>query len=517
MQLRPYQSEAVLAAEAWLATGGHPALQLATGTGKSLIIAELARRAASGGLRVWVLTHIQQLVAQNSATYLRHTGVIPAVICSGLNRRDLGGEVTYGTIQSVTGALPSLAPPDLIIVDEAHRIPHRAGEPGMYAALLGRYPAAQRVAMTATPWRADDGRIYGTEPGCWFDGLAYEYSVADAVKQGYLCPLVGVSSETQLDLSGVELQNGDYAQSEVAGRQTDDWLRSVARSLPGLAGARRHVAVYCPSVVAARRTADAIASATGWTAEVLHGGASQALREDVLGRFASGELRVLCSVDMLTTGFDLPALDCIVCLRPTQSSSLWVQMQGRGTRLHPSKTNCLVLDYVGNLFRLGGVGMCERYYRQRDGVAEPASGEPEPPAPRKPRQVLPGLRTLTPLDPMTGQPAGDGAELRAQVHSVNCVALATRRSRGVQVLMVQYACTTAEGARIDATRFLHTERPDSACVEFFSARRLAVNLPARASRLTWLVRDARRPQALTVRRSGRYWDVVQEHFGDENE
>jgi superfamily II DNA or RNA helicase len=385
-----------------LQRGHHPVLQLATGTGKSLIIAELAERYRRAGQQVWALTHVQQLVAQNAERYRAYAGREPSIVCAGLNRKDTEGGVTFGTIQSVTGMLPELEAPDLIIIDEAHRVPHNEDEPTLYESILRRYPAAQRVAMTATPWRMDNGIIYGAGEQFWFDRLAYNYTVPRAVAEGWLCPLVGVETAVQLDVEEVSVA-GDFTQSEVAELQNSVWLKAVARSLPELAGLRNHVAVYCPTVAAANLTALTIRLNIGWKSAVLHGGMTQEEREKTLNRFYSGEVRVLCSVDMITTGFDFPALDCIVCLRPTLSSSLWVQIQGRGTRLHPSKKNCLVLDYVGNLIRLGGVGMYETFYRERGMLEVPA--EPSKPYVKRERKIYPGVRTLTPIDPMTGRVA----------------------------------------------------------------------------------------------------------------
>jgi DNA repair protein RadD len=511
MQLRDYQQRAVECATEALARGGNPALALATGTGKSLIIAELARRHRERG--VWVLAHVQQLVAQNAATYERWTGRGAGVVCAGLGRWDLraGEGVTYGTLPSVVSRAAGMPPPGLIIIDEAHRVPHPAGGDSQYAGVLRRYPAAQRVAMTATPWRMDNGRIHGAGPAFWFDELAYEYTVAAAVAAGWLCPLVGVDTEVQLDTEGLSV-GADYAPGEVTERQTAEWLGRVVRSVGGLAAARRHVAVYCATVAGARRAAAAFERELGWGVGVVHGGQPQPERGAVLAGFAAGRPRVLCSVDTLTTGYDLPALDCIVCLRPTLSSSLWVQMQGRGTRLHPGKKNCLVLDYAGNLQRLGGVGMYERHYRER-GLVQVDSAQPtRPAAPRAARRTLPGVRTLVPLDPMTGAPAGEGAELRVRVHAVSAVALRTRRGPA-PVLMVQYATTTREGARLDAAWFLNTECGDLAAARgFFQARRLAVNLPAPARIAGWQLKGARHPPEVTVRRRGRYWNVVAEHF-----
>jgi DNA repair protein RadD len=512
VQLRPYQLEAVAAAQSALAAGAHPALALATGTGKSLVIAALAQAHHQAGGEVWALTHVQQLVAQNAAAYQRFSGCEPAVVCAGLGRRQLRGGVTFASVQSLMGALLELRPPTLIIIDEAHRVPHDHGQPALYASVLRRYPAAQRVAMTATPWRSDNGRIYGSGDSFWFDVLAFEYSVTRAVCEGYLSPLVGVQAEVQLDCSDLPI-DGDFNQTAAGDLETREWLTAVAESVGRLAAERRHVAVYCPTVAAALRTAVALKAVNGWGAELLHGGMDQPAREKIFARFASGESRAICSVDTITTGFDFPALDCIVSLRPTLSSSLWVQIQGRGTRLAPAKKNCVVLDYAGNLLRLGGVGMYETFYREKN-LEVVAADEPAAPHVRRERRALPGVRGLPPLDPMTGREATEGTQLTVNVHSMSAVALPTRRNPTLPVVLVQYACTTAEGIRIDAAAFLNTENPDSGTLEFFSRRRLAIKLPTPARSAVWSVRHSPAPARLTVQRSGRYWNVVREHFED---
>jgi DNA repair protein RadD len=510
MQLRPYQQEAVSAALKSLGAGANPVLQLATGTGKSLIIAELARRYAEQNRNAWCLTHVQQLVKQNAATYTCYTGCEPGIVCAGLNRKDAQSGPVFATIQSMMGMLSEMPDPHLVIIDEAHRVPHNEGEPTLYETILRRYPNALRVAMTATPWRMDNGIIYGKGEQFWFDRLAYNYTVPRAVSDGWLCPLVGVETEIQLDVEDVSVQ-GDFVQSEADELQTELWLEAVARSVMDLTQKRNHIAVYCPTVAAAQRTARIISEQTDWTTDVMHGGLSQKERDEVFGRFFSGETRVLCSVDMITTGFDFPPLDCIVCLRPTLSSSLWVQIQGRGTRLHESKKNCLVLDYVGNLIRLGGVDMYEKFYREK-GLVE-VEAVPQKPYVKKERKVYPGIRSLTPIDPMTGKEVGENSELIAEVHNVNSVAIQTR-GKPYPVMLVQYACTSREGARIDASAFINTQDPNDATSAFFKGRRLAIRLPSPAKTLSWQVKGARKPTHVRIRKSGRYWNVLEEYFGD---
>jgi DNA repair protein RadD len=509
MELRPYQQEALEAGLAALAAGKNPVLQLATGTGKSLIIAALSEHCRATGKEAWMLTHVQQLVKQNAATFRRYANTEPAIVCAGLKRKDTWGGVTYGTIQSVAGMVDKLPDPDLIIIDEAHRVPHNHGEPTIYENILSRYPESQRVAMTATPWRMDNGVIYGEGSQFWFDTLAYDYNVKRAVADGWLCPLKGVETSVQLDLSDVGIK-GDYIQSDAADAQTTAWLRSVANSLPKLAVIRKHIGVYCPTVKAAEKTAEIIRDVTNWTTEVLHAGLSPDERNRVMSSFMSGETRVLCSVDMITTGFDFPALDCIVCLRPTLSSSLWVQIQGRGTRLHPDKKNCLLLDFVGNLIRLGGIDMCETIYRENDYADEPKEEEaPYSSSVKKEREFKQGLNKLTPIDPMTGQEVADGALIDVIVHSVSAIRIIPKSS-DIPVLLVNYMCSTEEGAIIKASAFIDTKSYNHKTKNFFNSRGLAVSLPCDPQSVSWQIKDARKPRAVTVRKKNQYWNVVRE-------
>ena len=511
MELRKHQSEAVAAAWHSLKAGHNPVLQLPTGTGKSLVAAELAAKMLLAQRPVWVVTHVQELVKQNANTFYNHSnGYAPGVVCAGLGRANFDNLVTFGSVQSMVNPLRDgrLPPPALIIIDEVHRVRHNRGDSSLYQQMFELTPGARRIGLSATPWRTDNGLVYGHGDQFWFDERAYYYTVPQAVADGWLSPLVGVETDHQLDVETLEYGSGDFNMEQAGEAETAEWLRAVAESLPTLAGKRRHLAVYCPTVMAAERAAVAIGQATGWTTGVLTGGMSIDARDAALEQFKSGALRVLCSVDTITTGFDFPALDCIVVLRPTVSSNLWVQIQGRGTRLHPDKKNCLVLDYVGNYQRLGGVDMVDTYVRQ-GAPLEPL--EAVPAAPREKRRVLPGVRTLAPVDPMTGSEAREGSVLPLTVHAVSCIAIPTRRHR-YPVLMVSYACTSQEGARIDATRFVNTEEPSGEDREFFSDRKLAVKLPGPAQSLQWSVRGGAAPLHILARKSGRYWNCIEETF-----
>lgn len=510
MQLRPHQIAAVAAGWSSLRAGHNPVLQLPTGTGKSLVAAELARMIHLKGSSVWVVTHVQELVKQNANTYYGYAAHRPGIIAAGLGRAEFGEPVTFGTVQSMINPLRGglIKPPSLIMIDEVHRVQHDRGGSSLYKQMFELCPEARRLGLSATPWRTDNGLVYGTGEQFWFDERAYYYTVPQAVADGWLSPLVGVESTHQLDVEDVTV-NDDFVAAQVEERQTEHWLTAMATTVGQLAAKRKHLAVYCSTVLAAERAAGAVARATGWAVGLITGGMSAEVRDDVLGRFKRGELRALFSVDTITTGFDFPALDCIVCLRPTVSSNLWVQIQGRGTRLHADKKNCLVLDFVGNYQRLGGVDMVDTYVRQHAPL-EQLEALPAPP--REKRRVLPGVRALSAVDPMTGEQARDGATLTVDVHAVTCIAVATRRDPKAPVLMVSYACTTAEGARIDGTLFVNTENPQADDLKFFTHRALAVKLPSLAHSVQWQVRGSRQPARATVRKAGRYWNVISEDF-----
>lgn len=502
MELRQHQLDAVSAIERSLADGHNPTAQLATGTGKSLIIAELV----SQGEHIWVLTHSQELVKQNAETYFRYTGEQPGIVCSGLNRADLNHTAIFGTIQSVINPAlrGEMTEPNLVIIDEAHRVSHKTGEQGMYGRIFERYPLAQRVAMTATPWRTDNGLIYGTGKQFWFDECCFKYTVPQGVADGWLSPLVGVETEVQLELPEPPTSE-DFNMVEIAQRETIEWMTTALGSAVELTANRKHCAVYCPTVASAMRAVVALKT-HGQKACMVSGAMNQADRKMILEAFRAGKFKWLCSIDTLTTGWDMPALDCIVGLRPTTASNLWVQILGRGTRLAEGKKNCVVLDYVGNLQRLGGVDMLETYVKQSTPL-EPIEAVPAPP--REPRKTYPGVTTLAPLDPTSGEQARDGAELTVQVHNVSAVAMNTRRG---PALMVQYTCTTPEDARINATLFLSTDTDNPIARGFFAQRRLAVTLPVDPRKIGWMLKGAKQPAYATVRKSGKYWNTQQEHF-----
>ena len=508
MELRPYQQEAVTATVQALRQGLNPAIQLPTGAGKSLVIAELASKFAAKGGSMVVLTHVKELVEQNESTLRRYSPTTPTgVVCAGLNRDEPDQPIVFASIQSVfkRGAEFKARGLSLIAVDEAHMVPPD-GEGLMYKRFL-QDADVRRLGLSATPWRLDGGAIYGDDKP--FDVLAYQLPPSDLVAQGYLSPLKGVETEWQMSMTGMAKTAGDYFMSKVAEKaNTGGWLELALEKSLKLISDRKHILVFCPDVKTAR---DAAAKLTSLKHQSGFVSAESKDRDEQLSAWKAGEFRFMCNVDILTTGFDFPALDAIICLRPTTSSALWVQMLGRGMRLAAGKTDCLVLDYVGNLARLGGVGTMEEWSKEKQGKLEAVSEEELKPR-AKPVKATPAL-ALQSIDPMLDRAAG----LLVHVKKCAFVVRPSGRVKGKSLLLAVYDCETDSGVSVDVTQFVCVEYDGGARwhAEQWAKRRGYTNAPA-------FPRNAHQarvecyalpiPRRLQVRRNDGHMNVLREFF-----
>ena len=189
----------------------------------------------------------------------------------------------------------------------------------------------------------------------WFDDLDYQITMSELQGQGYLVPftakeIVNIESE----LCGIETNNtGDYKTNQLSGKmQEARHVESAVNAVDKYAKDRKHIAVFCVDIAHAERVKKAFNDA-GYVAETVHSKKEEYQNVNTIRKFESGGIRLLVSVESLTTGFDSTCIDCILFLRPTKSPSLFVQMFGRGLRLFPGKADCAMLD-MANLFRLHG-------------------------------------------------------------------------------------------------------------------------------------------------------------------
>lgn len=359
MQLRPYQQAAIDTLWRYFEHGeGNPVLVLPTGAGKSPLMAAIAREALERwGCRVGILAHVQELVAQNADKMLRLWPEAPVgIYAAGLKRRDRFSRITFMQIQSVAKRAHELGKFDLLLVDEAHRIPLR-GE-GMYRQFLADARKHNKdlrlVGLTATPYRLEGAAV----PVCSDDGLLnqviYEARITDLIRDGYLSPLTCKAGDRP-DLGGVHVRGGEYIEAELAAAMMAGDLvqRTVADMLARAVGRKAGI-VFCVNVAHAEAVLAELRKA-GEAAALVHGGTQKEQRKALIADFQRGALRWMVNVNVLSEGFDAPHIDCVAMLRPTKSPGLYYQQAGRGFRLAPGKVDCLVLDYAGNTLEHGPV------------------------------------------------------------------------------------------------------------------------------------------------------------------
>ena len=336
MSLRPYQTEARDAIiREWSEGKQKTLLVLPTGTGKTIVFASVVQNQIEHGGRALIMAHRGELLDQAADKLLDACG-LPSVL-EKAESSSLGSDVpvTVGSVQSL--AQPKrLAqfPQDYftdIVIDEAH---HCLSD--SYQRVLDHFPDANILGVTATPDRGDQRNL-----GKYFDSKAYEYSMTKAIRDGYLCPIKAQMIPLELDICDVGMNNGDYAVAEI-GTALDPYLARIADEMTHYCRGRKTV-VFLPLIKTSQKFCDLLNRAGLRAAEV---NGSSDNRAQVLQKFESGRYDVLCNSMLLTEGWDCPAVDCIVVLRPTKIRSLYQQMVGRGMRLSEGKDDLLLLDFL---------------------------------------------------------------------------------------------------------------------------------------------------------------------------
>lgn len=342
MELRPYQNEAVASVEAEFTHGVRSTLiVLATGCGKTIVFSHLAAREVRRGGRVLILAHRGELLTQaidklRAATGIE-AGLEKAEETSDVGFDELPYTVVVGSVQSMKSQkrLARFAPDEfsLIVIDECHH-----ALTGTYRAVIDHFPKARLLGVTATPDRGDLRSLSEV-----FETIAYEYSIVDAIKGGYLSPVFVQTVPLRIDLSGVAIQSGDY-QAAALGSALDPYLRQICREIKERCHDRKTI-VFTPLIATSRKMLS-IFIETGVN-EVREVNGESSDRAETLQWFADAKPGcVLLNSMLLTEGYDEPSVDCIVVLRATKVRALFVQMVGRGTRLYPGKNNLLLLDFL---------------------------------------------------------------------------------------------------------------------------------------------------------------------------
>lgn len=340
ISLRPYQIEALRVSEEARESGANAALwQMATGAGKTLTFAELARR---WNVPTLIIAHREELLLQSRAT-LRAIWSDVDVGILGAGLEEMGHRVTIASIQSAVKPkrLEQLAAGGirLVIIDEAHHASARtyrrliealhAGEEGGDCFLLG---------VTATPDRGDGASIEAI-----FGEPIVALTLPAMIRARWLCDLRGVEIRTTTRIDGVRTRAGDFREDELAAVVNQPERNKLIVEAWKRHAAGRPTLVFCVDVAHAYALAEAFRAA-GVTAIALDGSTPRQDRHSALHDYATGRISVVCNCQLFTEGMDAPQTACVILARPTQSRILYAQAIGRGTRLAPGKSDCLVLD-----------------------------------------------------------------------------------------------------------------------------------------------------------------------------
>lgn len=335
-ELRPYQAEAKQAIlAAWDEGYRKTLLVLPTGCGKTVVFSSVTENQVNKGHRVLIMAHRGELLNQ-AADKLKEASGLDSVL-EKAESTSLGSflPVTVGSVQSLAqekrlARFPNNYFQD-IIVDEAH---HCLSD--SYKRVLDHFPDANILGVTATPDRGDMKNL-----GEFFDSKAYEYSMTEAIREGYLCPIKAQMIPLEVDIADVGISSGDFSAGEI-GNALEPYLHQIAAEMVNYCQGRKTV-VFLPLIATSQKFCVMLNDA-GLRAAEVNGNSDD--RSEVLADFEAGKYDVLCNSMLLTEGWDCPSVDCIVVLRPTKIRSLYQQMVGRGMRLSPGKTELLLLDFL---------------------------------------------------------------------------------------------------------------------------------------------------------------------------
>jgi DNA repair protein RadD len=337
LTLRPYQTAALDGVRAAFAQGRRaPLLCAPTGAGKTVMFAHITEGAAAKGKRVLILVHRRELLLQCSRALdelgVRHGLISPAY-------KQTTDAVQVASVQTLTRRLHRIAPPDLIVVDEAHH-----ATAGSWSRVLAAFPRAKLLGVTATPTRMDGHGLSDV-----FDALILGPSVRSLIDAGFLSRPVVYAPAIALP-DKMKHRAGDFDPAAAAalldkGSVYGDVLKHYRRLCDG-----KPALVFCVNIAHAHHMAEQF-NAAGFKAAALDGDTEDAPRRKMVADLGNGGLNVLTSCDVVSEGTDIPAVYAALLLRPTESVGLYLQQVGRVLRPYPGKDRAVILDFVGNVLR----------------------------------------------------------------------------------------------------------------------------------------------------------------------
>ena len=340
MQLRDYQERGINEIRSLFNAGTRRACYVAPcGAGKTRVMEHMATEAAKRGRRTTFLVHRQELIRQAAAAFAGD-GIDYGVIAPGHPVTDK--PIQIASVQTI--ARRKKQHNDLLIFDEAHHCTAKT-----WRNVIDAFPDAYVVGLTATP-----ARLGGQGLGDVFESLVMGPAASELIKRGFLAPYKYYAPPVMADLENIRIKAGDFDGKEIEIRVDKPKVIGDAIDHYQRLAAGKQAIVYCASVVHSQNTAAAF-NAAGIRAEHVDGSTPKAEREQTVAEFKAGKITVLTNVDLFGEGVDVPSMEAVILLRPTQSLTLYIQQSMRGMR--PDKNNifkeAIILDHVGNVRRHG--------------------------------------------------------------------------------------------------------------------------------------------------------------------
>ncbi len=310
-----------------------------TGSGKTLLTAHMLHTAASKGMRCLFVVHRRELIKQ-SAQAFDLEGIKYGIISAGFSE-DRSHWVQLASVQTLARRLARVSEPRLIVWDEAHHLAASS-----WSDIFARYGTSYHIGITATPERLD-----GKGLGTYFSNLIVGPTVQTLTKQGYLSPYK-LYAPSNVDLTGIHTRMGDYEKREINSvvdrpSITGNAIEHYKRLCEG-----RRAVVFCASIQHSKHVVEQF-NAAGIPAAHVDGETPEDERDRAIENFKKGNIQVLSNVEIFGEGFDVPAIEAAILLRPTQSLGYFMQQVGRALRPFEGKNQAIILDHVGNWSRHG--------------------------------------------------------------------------------------------------------------------------------------------------------------------
>jgi DNA repair protein RadD len=368
MEPRPHQIKALNDIWEAMQYENNVLLEAPCSFGKTIVLAKIIQRLLreNENFRVLVLTDREILVTQTrdkliqvAPELIMDVGIVCASVSKDKNHEK---RVTIASRQSLINRLNDFEPVQLTIIDEVHllSIPKKDKPPtDQFSTIIDTlydYNDKMRLlGVTATPYRLNDGYIYGDKnsPGCIprFSQVHHRATVAEIQALGYLAPLVGKTIDNSIiksKLDNLSLVAGEFNLFELNNLMSQGvHIQSAVETWKEYASDRKKTIAFCVTIEHAECLAKAFNS-QGIKALTIHSKQDDLFQTANMQALINGDGKVFCSVAKLTTGLDVPDIDCLLLLRPTKSTALYKQCLGRPQRIAPGKTDALILDLVGN-------------------------------------------------------------------------------------------------------------------------------------------------------------------------